>query len=264
MTIGVVGDNTIDRYLGEVEQTYVGGNALNVAVQLHRHGHPVRYVGAVACDRDGSVVRRAAAAQGLRLDGFRIDEGSTAVTLIKVAADGERSFEREDFGVTANFLPTPEELDTLAACAWVHLGMTGAAARIRAELRSRSSVPISQDCAVSRGYDGLEVAFLSVGDDPAAAPAAAGAALLGGARLAVATCGADGAYATDGTDEWWQPAVPVDVVDTTGAGDSFIAGFTVARVAGEPVPSALRAGAEWAAVTCTHTAGWPQDATTAS
>ncbi|WP_432563909.1 PfkB family carbohydrate kinase [Kineococcus sp. SYSU DK003] len=262
MTIGVVGDNTIDRYLGEVEQTYVGGNALNVAVQLHRHGHDVHYAGAVADDRDGRIVRQAVAAQGVSTCGVRLDPGDTAVTLIKVAADGERTFEREDFGVTTDFMPSTAELDLLATCDWVHLGMTGAAPRIRQELRARSAVPISQDCAVSHGYDGLTVAFLSVGDDPSAAPAAARAALAGGARLAVATCGSSGAYATDGRTEWRQDAVPVDVVDTTGAGDSFIAGFTAARVAGETVPAALRAGAEWAAVTCTHVAGWPQEPST--
>ena len=258
MIIGVVGDNTIDRYVGQVEQTYVGGNALNVAVQLHRHGRPVRYVGVTADDADGRIVREAVAAQGLALDGIRTDEGCTAVTLIKVAADGERSFEREDFGVTADFMPSEAELDLLAGCAWVHLGMTGAAPRIRAQLRARSGVPISQDCAVSRGHDGLAVAFLSVGEDRSAAPAAARAALAGGARLAVATCGAAGAYASDGTAEWWQPAAPAEVVDTTGAGDSFIAGFTAATVAGQPVPAALRTGAEWAAATCAHVAGWPQ------
>ncbi|GAA0308845.1 PfkB family carbohydrate kinase [Kineococcus aurantiacus] len=257
--IGVIGDNTIDRYVGEVERTFVGGNALNVAVQLHRHGRPVHYSGAVADDPDGQVVRAAVEAQGVGVTGLRTDPGETAVTLVEVAADGERSFAREDFGVTARFVPAEAELDLLARCDWVHLGMTAAAQQVRDALRARGPVRLSQDCAVSPGHDGLEVAFLSVGDDRSRAPAAAREALAGGARLAVATCGAAGAYATDGQREWWQDATAADVVDTTGAGDSFIAGFIAARVDGHDVPTALRTGSQWAAATCGHLAGWPQD-----
>jgi fructoselysine 6-kinase len=51
----------------------------------------------------------------------------------------------------------------------------------------------------------------------------------------------------------------VDVVDTTGAGDSYIAGFLAARAAGSDVPQSMRAGARVAARTCGHLGAWPQD-----
>ncbi|WP_240670511.1 carbohydrate kinase family protein [Actinoplanes solisilvae] len=49
-----------------------------------------------------------------------------------------------------------------------------------------------------------------------------------------------------GAQAWWPegscaaPGVEVDVVDTTGAGDSFNAGFLAARLSGHDLPSALR------------------------
>jgi len=49
--------------------------------------------------------------------------------------------------------------------------------------------------------------------------------LSAGAPLVVITLGADGALAA-GAEQWWfQPTAPRDVVDTTGAGDAFAAGF---------------------------------------
>ncbi|MEV7607958.1 PfkB family carbohydrate kinase [Microbacterium sp. NPDC089320] len=69
-----------------------------------------------------------------------------------------------------------------------------------------------------------------------------------GASLAVCTLGADGAVAidADGT-EHRVAAVPVDVVDTNGAGDAFLAGVLDARLAGAGVPEALTAGSRAAA-----------------
>jgi len=65
-----------------------------------------------------------------------------------------------------------------------------------------------------------------------------------GASLAVCTLGADGAVAVDaGGEEHRVPAVPVDVIDTNGAGDAFLAGVLHARLAGAAVPEALAAGA---------------------
>lgn len=46
-----------------------------------------------------------------------------------------------------------------------------------------------------------------------------------GARLVIIKLGGDGAWATDGTQEWAAPAHPVTVVDPVGAGDAFAAGL---------------------------------------
>ncbi|MCO5970257.1 PfkB family carbohydrate kinase [Actinoallomurus soli] len=254
-----VGDNTIDEYVGAESRSYVGGNALNVAVQLRRLGHACRYSGAIGADTAGARVRTALEAQGVRTDGLVTLPGHTSVSRIRVDATGDRTFEFEDFAVTADYVPDERELAALARCAVVHIGMLPAAGEVRRRLYGSGPI-VSQDCAVSPGFDHLDVAFCSAGEDEGRARAYAEEAVRGGARLAVVTCGAAGSLAYDGRDWWRTPAEPVTVVDTTGAGDSYIAGFLAARATGADVAQAMRAGARTAARTCAHVGAWPQDA----
>jgi sugar/nucleoside kinase (ribokinase family) len=61
--------------------------------------------------------------------------------------------------------------------------------------------------------------------------------------LVIIKRGAEGAIAQHGTEIVQVPAIKVDVVDTTGAGDSFNAGFLYAYLAGLPLETCLRYGA---------------------
>ncbi len=70
-----------------------------------------------------------------------------------------------------------------------------------------------------------------------------------GASFAVCTLGADGAVAVDADGSLHRvPAVPVDVVDTNGAGDGFFAGVLAARLSGASLAQAMQAGAHSASV----------------
>ena len=66
------------------------------------------------------------------------------------------------------------------------------------------------------------------------------------------TLGDGGAVALDGETFHRQPAFPVGVIDTTGAGDVFRGGYIYALVAGQPIERALRFANAAAAVSCTR------------
>lgn len=83
-----------------------------------------------------------------------------------------------------------------------------------------------------------EASQLTGEDDPLAALAR----LAEFCPLVVLKCGAQGAYARRGEQVWHSPALPVEVVDTTGAGDSFNAGFLAGMAAGETLETCLRYG----------------------
>jgi fructoselysine 6-kinase len=257
VTLGVIGDNTIDEYVGAEEFSVVGGNALNVAVQISRLRGISRYSGAVGADALGQRVRDSLAEQGVQTDGLITLPGRTSISRVRVDDSGDRTFEFEDFAVCDDYRPDDRELEALARCAAVHIGMLREAGPVRRWLFERG-VQVSQDCAVTDGYDHLSIAFCSAGEDRDQGRSLAESAVAGGAQLAVVTCGALGSIAFNGRS-WWQiPAEPVDVVDTTGAGDSYIAGFLTARASGADVVESMKAGSASAAVTCSHLGAWPQ------
>jgi len=63
-----------------------------------------------------------------------------------------------------------------------------------------------------------------------------------GVKGVVVTMGALGAFATDGAKIEWLPRIPVNAVDTTGAGDAFSGGFVMALSEGRDLFTALRYG----------------------
>lgn len=75
----------------------------------------------------------------------------------------------------------------------------------------------------------------------------------------VITRGAKGAIAVDGRDRSEASAVPApNVVDTTGAGDLFAAGFLWGRLRGHPLKQCLRAGNTVAAEIISHFGARPE------
>ena len=71
-----------------------------------------------------------------------------------------------------------------------------------------------------------------------------------GCRLAAATLGPEGVLAWDGEHFHYTPAYRVPVVDTTGAGDTFHAGFIYGLLQGWQLERSLDFGCAAAALNC--------------
>ena len=78
-----------------------------------------------------------------------------------------------------------------------------------------------------------------------------------GLRLVALTLGDRGSVLVDKWTESTQPAVPVAVADTVGAGDAFTAALTVGLLADRPLDEILRLAARVAAYVCEHPGGTP-------
>jgi len=89
-------------------------------------------------------------------------------------------------------------------------------------------------------------------DDPRSSRELAAELRRRGARNVVVTLGREGALIlTDDVDETI-PAVGVDVVDSTGAGDAFNSGFAVALAEGRDIVDTVRFGVVCGAIACTR------------
>lgn len=257
-----VGDNCIDRFRATVAQSLIGGNAVNVAVQLARLGHVSYYFGAVGSDHDGIRTHSVLAENGVNVDHVQVRDGRTAVTDIDVLASGERVLAFEDFGVCAGYRPTPLEIEVLKTMDHVHTGWMDDEGALR-QVLSRAGTSVSQDISVNTdaaniGVSGLSIAFGSAGSDDAAMERMIHEFLSEGAALAVVTRGEKGSVAASRQSRASTGIIPIEVVDTTGAGDSFIAGFLSAQLQGVVLEQCLAAGRDLAAKTCQHVGGFPQ------
>jgi fructoselysine 6-kinase len=256
-----VGDNCIDRFLPPVDDCLVGGNAVNVAVQLAMLEAKVEYFGAVGGDAAGEAVRRALAERGVATANCHVvADQRTAYTDIEISEDGDRTFVFEEFGACAGYRCGPADIAQLRRMTAVHIGWLADGGALKRALAG-SGVIVSQDLSVNNAPEhvspsGLDIAFCSA--EAGDAEASASRLLAAGARLAVVTMGAAGSYASDGTRRAAIAASPVTPEDTTGAGDAFIAGFLFAHARSRSLNACLSLGGERAALACLHRGGFPQ------
>jgi fructoselysine 6-kinase len=254
-----VGDNCLDVYLTKNVMA-VGGNALNVAVQWTRKGWSARYFGAVGKDSEGDVIVDEITRIGLSNDDVERLAGDTAVTLLQEKA-GDRRFLLEDLGIGENYLPSVSRYKALINADWVHLGTNSSQQLVRQLVAD--DIAFSLDVSTSHfaiSLVGVPLVFAAGPENPDEQVAPIIAALRqAGAKNVVLTCGKRGAYFDDGATIWHAPAKKIEVVDTCGAGDSFIATFITAFCCEhKSAETALKEATASAAETCLHQGGFPQ------
>jgi fructokinase len=284
--IVVVGEALIDVVIdadGDPTET-PGGSPLNVAVGLVRLEVPVTLVSQVGHDERGGLVVQHVTNSGAELVAVPTSTGRTSVATARLDESGAASY---DFDLEWT-LPRSE----LPPCRALHVGSLGTLLE-----PGRESVLDLVEQACARGvfvsYDanlretfvddhdrvrrqvldlGARCPLVKLSDedalliDPTADPDDVARTLLGGDRtqLVVLTRGAGGATAYTAEGETSVRPRQVEVVDTVGAGDAFMAG-TLAQLSdvdafrspgpGVPVDREettrlLRGAMEVAAITC--------------
>ncbi|WP_109472675.1 PfkB family carbohydrate kinase [Ornithinimicrobium cavernae] len=256
MRLVAVGDNITDCYPA-AGQMFPGGNCVNVAVHAARTGAKSSYIGAIGRDERGAQLRDALDAEGVDATRLRVLDGPTGYATV-LHRDGERSFGAYDRGV-APFALDDADLDFIAEHDVAHSSYAAGLDQQLADIADR--VPLSFDFDAHAGDDYARLviphvtyAFFSASHltVPATEDLLHWACDESGVRVALATRGSAGAMLYDGDDLVVQPAIPVDTVDTLGAGDAYIANVLAGLWADLPTAETLRRAAEEAASVCTR------------
>jgi sugar/nucleoside kinase (ribokinase family) len=233
----------------------LGGTSAGKALHLAQLGVAVELHAPIGADDEGRRVAESLSAANVPLQAYDSDRTERHANLMTPAG------ERVSLYLSTPSSPTEADLHRLEAAldradiAVIDLSETGAAllARRRA---GAATTPMWTDLHDYDGASAFHEPFLRVADavfmndDATDDPWALMRSCLDrGPRLAVCTRGAQGAIALSATGERAEvPAVPVDVVDTNGAGDAFFAGFLAASLAGADLKGCLAAGARQATV----------------
>ena len=269
-----VGDCCVDWYSGDREAAYVGGNAANTAVYLARQGIPTWFMGVVGNDQAGQYIRDALKEEGIHLEYLAAKRGKTGLCEIRVD-QGERHFISENLGVSSPFVVSDEMLDILSGFGLVHIpgffSWIGGARNHQPGLKNEfqkltGSIKLSVDFSESTE---AEVYFEEVGayldfsffSRPQLSTEEVEEFVCRSLRftngLVIVTRGHKGSAAAGGDGIIHQcPTERVRVVDTLGAGDSFIAGFLAHYLIGGDIARALQAGTTMAATVIQQEGAW--------
>jgi fructokinase len=253
MSVLVVGESLVDvvERAGGVVDRHAGGSPANVAVGLARLGHQVALATRIGGDPDGALLRRHLEADGVRLAPGSVVDARTSTATAVLDEHGSATY-RFDLDWQLPAVDLSEVRHVHAGSIGAALPPGGTAVRRLLDEAAAAGISTSYDPNLRPGLIGpaeqerpvverlvsvvdvvkasdADLAWLYAaaghdGDAVAAARRWAGS----GPRLVVLTRGPNGAMA------WLRgfpdtplslPAAPVEVVDTVGAGDAFMAGL---------------------------------------
>jgi ribokinase len=234
-----------------------GGSAANTITGLARLGIQTGFIGMVGDDADGARLRLGMEKEGVDMQGIGITPGRTGIATVLVDRNGERSMYVYS-GVNDALSMTPENLSYAKSAKYLHLSsFTG-----KNQFEMQKSILKESESMISfapgmlyaqKGIDALQeiiaqadIIFLNHAEIEMLTGSnyKEGAENLNeiGAAVVVVTLGRDGCYIRTPDAETAVSGYGARVVDTTGAGDAFCAGFLCGHLNGRPLDECGRLG----------------------
>lgn len=263
----------------------IGGSESNVAIGIQRLGGNAVWCGRTGADSLGQLVRREIRAEGVAA---RITEDPAAPTGLMLKERRTLSTQKVSYyrAGSAGSRLTPADLDPalISGAAILHVSGITLALSPSAAATIREAIGIARSAGVTVSFDlnyranlwaavdagrsyrelipltdivfaGDEEAALAVGtaDDPV--ELAQRLAALGPAQ-AIIKLGSKGAVASIDGEIRHQAAVPIEPVDTVGAGDAFVAGYLAELMMGRDPAARLALAAQTGAFACLAHGDW--------
>ena len=219
-----------------------GGSAANTAVGLARLGVRTGFIGKVSADREGRMLIQAFIDEGVNTDGIIVSEyGRSGIVIGFVDERGERAL-YVDPGVNSSIDFSEIDLEYASQADIIHLtsfvgeksfqaqkrlveelpqvSVTIDPGMIYARKRLEEMAPLLKRCLVFFPNE-HEIKLLTGKDYREGAEFL----LDMGVKIVAVKLGSRGCYVTDGEENHLIEPFKIKVVDSTGAGDAFCAGF---------------------------------------
>jgi sugar/nucleoside kinase (ribokinase family) len=242
----------------------LGGNGANTSVALATLGIPARLVGAIGCDEPGRYLLGRLQRAGVDASGVAKCSEPTSATIVMINGEGNRKFLNRP-GSSGVAFAAPVEFDERLTAGMGHFHMASFFILPRLRHTAPETLRRARAAGLSTSLDTTwdpmgewmkalapcleHLDFLFMNEDEARMVAgsedpaeAAREVLSRGVRTAVMKLGGRGCALYTAAAEIRVPAFEVECVDTTGAGDSFVAGFLSVLLRGGTLAEAGRLG----------------------
>lgn len=246
--------------LGHSFQNFPGGKGANQAVACARAGGvATQFLGAFGTDTLAQPVLDSLHSAGVQVHAIRCDEAPTGTAFICVDARGENAI---TVVPGANALLAPEHLPKLSGIRNLLLQLETPVATLLAYAKAAKAqgVQVVLNAAPAR-RDALvllpDIDILIVNEGELALLSGGSGSIrtqMESLRVptVITTLGAHGCVARTADTYCVQSALPVEVKDTTAAGDTFCGALVAALSEGRPLNAALQVASAAAALACTR------------
>ena len=271
MKIVCAGDCGVDLYLPS-QKYYPGGITANFTKQARRcFGDDDQIYIISAIGNDGEAAQLAY--NSTNLPGIECHipllEGKTPVQYIEVKEDGEKNFVNYERGVLKDFILQPDQIEVIRKA---DLIVTPVYKQIHNVFDVIMSTPHPGKVAVdfsdfashpdfnllNKYIKKIDICFFGLESHQHNLIDHISSIAKASNKLMVITLGAEGSLAIKAENTYFCSAIKVEkIVDTTGAGDAFAAGFLASYSKGGSTDNALLAGANIGAETIQHLGAVP-------
>ncbi len=268
-----IGDNVVDRYINKGIM-YPGGNAVNFAVYAAQCGEQASYLGLIADDEEGRLVRSSLTAAGVDVSRSPLRKGLVTERCDVTLRDGDRIFQGVSYGrgEYRTLRLSADDVEYLSSFDLIHCGCYAEMAEEMAKLADVPAIrtydfseeeEYRSESYLERVCPYIDIALFSAaetGTDPVRISTLRDKVIGLGSGLVLITDGARGQTLWDGRREYKGRVKMVEAVDTMRAGDSFFTAFVIALlrsgysrgkdVSAEMAEGAFDYAADFSAATC--------------
>ncbi|MEL6391259.1 MAG: carbohydrate kinase [Bacteroidota bacterium] len=289
-----VGEALVDlistQYANSLEQVssfdmHPGGSPANLGGNLARLGRKVKFVGSIGNDGAGQLIQASLSSTGLELSDLRKDSRPSSLILVTKSHDlpAFTAYREADAQILPSQFPA-HQINKARLFHTTAFGLSREPARGAIMNAARQVVSNGVQLSIDVNYaieiwpdreeaqrvlteyiemgalvKMSEVDYERLFKAPIGDPSKVGQQILSmGAGLLCLTLGKEGAYLFSEDQTIFMPSRPIEVVDTTGAGDAFWAGFLHGWLSGYGLEKCGLSGRQLAEMKLTHLGPLPR------